>query len=633
MIKILISLLTIILFLTSFSTAQEYSVDRINTELLKGANAVIRKKHIHFEVKDEKSAVLKETVAVTIFTKDEQQYGKKVLWYDKFRDIEQIKGKLFDSQGKLIRELSNKEINDYSAFSDYSLYADTRIKYAELYYDKLPYTIEFFSEIYYDGYINWPTWYSRSNIDPVEHTKFEVVIPKKLLLRYWSNQESVNPTVKSDMYNNYYVWEKFDQLPLTRDAIGEDIEDVATIVMIAPEQFQIEGYKGNMSSWNEFGKWMQRLYNERQVTPEPLLEIVPSLISSATTQREKVAILYKYLQSRTRYVSVQLGIGGWQPFDAAYVHDRGYGDCKALTNYMISLLRIAGITAYPVLINNGSDRHPLIEQFPSNQFNHVVACVPLETDTIWLECTSQTLAFGRISWSNENRGALMITPEGGVVVRTPTSTHLDNTVCKKINAKIAGRNLEGDAFISWNGNKMDNVRPIAIQSSPKEQSQWISSMAGQQGFHVHSYSFDDLENVSGNMNLNFKFTLSTYVTSTGNRIFINPNLIEKVTSVPPEVPERLSPVRYKFPSSTIDTITFSIPADYKIESLPKELSLSASFGNFKSKVIPKDDFTIEYVRQLDIKDYLIPAEKYTEYRNFFMEVAKNDRSQIVLIKK
>lgn len=142
----------------------------------------------------------------------------------------------------------------------------------------------------------------------------------------------------------------------------------------------------------------------------------------------------------------------------------------------------------------------------------------------------------------------------GVVVKTPTSIHLDNTVCKKINAKIAGRNLEGDAVISWNGNKMDNVRPIAIQSSPKEQSQWISSMAGQQGFHIHSYSFDDPENVSGNMNLNFKFTLTTYVTSTGNRMFVNPNIIEKISSVLPEVLERLSPVAYKFPNSTIDTI-------------------------------------------------------------------------------
>lgn len=627
------ALLIVCLCLNSLSLAQEYAVDKIKPELRTGANALIRKHHIHFEVQNEKNALKKETIAVTIFSKDEKGYGEKLIWYDKFTEIEMLEGKLFDSQGNLIRELSKKEISDYSAFRDFSLYEDTRVRVAELYYDKFPYTVEFSTEINYDGYLGWPVWYSRRTMDPVQYTKFEVVIPKTSNLRYWCNQDSVKPSVKSSSYNNHYLWEKFDQLSLTRDVIGEDIEDVATILMIAPESFQIEGYKGNMTSWNEFGKWVLRLYNEKQKKPKSLIDVVPSVISTASTDREKIARLYDYLQTRTRYVSVQLGIGGWQPFDASYVHERGYGDCKALTNYMITLLDIAGIKAYPVLINNGSDRYPLIEEFPSNQFNHVIACVPLENDTVWLECTSQTLAFGRINWSNENRGALMITPEGGVIVRTPKTNHLDNITSKKITAKFTGRNVEGDAYINWNGNKMDNVRPVAIQSSPKEQIQWITSLTKQQGLNVHGYSFNALENSEHNLSLNLNFSLSAYLTSTGNRLFFNPNLIEQITVVPPEVPERISPVRYKYPNTTIDTIIFNIPVEYKIESIPREISLSTSFGNFLSKTTIRDDSTIEYIRRLEILDYSIPAENYSEYRNFFMDVAKNDRSQIVIIKK
>ena len=42
------------------------------------------------------------------------------------------------------------------------------------------------------------------------------------------------------------------------------------------------------------------------------------LIEGASTNLEKIEILYRYLQENTRYVSVQLGIGGWQTFDARH---------------------------------------------------------------------------------------------------------------------------------------------------------------------------------------------------------------------------------------------------------------------------------------------------------------------------
>jgi len=84
------------------------------------------------------------------------------------------------------------------------------------------------------------------------------------------------------------------------------------------------------------------------------------------------------MQDHTRYISIQLGIGGWQPFDAAFVQEHGYGDCKALSNYMVALLKTAGITAYSVLIRPGDYRYTFNESFPSNQFTHVIVCVPFQ---------------------------------------------------------------------------------------------------------------------------------------------------------------------------------------------------------------------------------------------------------------
>jgi hypothetical protein len=69
---------------------------------------------------------------------------------------------------------------------------------------------------------------------------------------------------------------------------------------------------------------------------------------------EKVRTLYNYMQQRTRYVSIQVGIGGWQPFLASVVDEKGYGDCKALAHYMKSILDAVGIrSVYTLVMNKG----------------------------------------------------------------------------------------------------------------------------------------------------------------------------------------------------------------------------------------------------------------------------------------
>ena len=95
-----------------------------------------------------------------------------------------------------------------------------------------------------------------------------------------------------------------------------------------------------------------------------------------------------------RYVSIQLGIGGFKPSAAKFVDEKKYGDCKALTNYMKNLLSVVGIASYPALINAGYNKYPADTRFPSDPFNHVILCVPMEKDTVWLECTSNNAKAG-----------------------------------------------------------------------------------------------------------------------------------------------------------------------------------------------------------------------------------------------
>ena len=149
----------------------------------------------------------------------------------------------------------------------------------------------------------------------------------------------------------------------------------------------------------------------------------------AVDDRAKEIIIYNYLKKNFRYVSIQLGIGGFKPTSAEITDERKYGDCKALSNYMMAVLNCLNIKSYVALVNAGPRQEAVDEDFPCNRFNHMIVCIPGEKDSVWLECTSRTTDFGVLGSFTENRNALLITDSiGGVLVPTPRSRPFENAM-------------------------------------------------------------------------------------------------------------------------------------------------------------------------------------------------------------
>ena len=79
---------------------------------------------------------------------------------------------------------------------------------------------------------------------------------------------------------------------------------------------------------------------------------------------------------------------------------------------MYSILKEAGIVSYYAVVRAGKNANYITEDFPSQQFNHVILCVPVEKRFCLVECTSQTMPAGYLGDFTSDRYALLVDETG-----------------------------------------------------------------------------------------------------------------------------------------------------------------------------------------------------------------------------
>jgi hypothetical protein len=405
------------------------------------------------------------------------------------------------------------------------------------------------------------------------------------------------------------------------------------MVYLAPAKFEIEKYQGDMSTWQGLGKFIYTLNLGRDKLPENIKQAVHQIADPVTNPKEKIAKLYNYMQQNTRYISIQLGIGGLQPFDATYVATRKYGDCKALSNYMYSLLKEAGIKSNYTLVKAGNGKNYFREDFPSDQFNHIILCVPLQKDTVWLECTSQTTPAGYLSGFTSDRPVLLVDEDGGKLVKTPRYGMAQNTQVRKASGQI---NNEGLLTVKINTRyramQQDDLHFLVNGYSHEKQLEYLKRGIDLPHYDVVKFEYKETKSELPVINEILDLTALNYASITGKRLFITPNIISRFSSKLKADETRKYPISLQFEYHDIDTAIIDIPAGYRIEAMPAAVKIESKFGKYSASVDVQPDQII-YYRNIEKFSGQFPPSDYNELVKFYDQLYKADRSRVVLVKK
>ena len=620
-------------FSISAKEAPLYPVSAIPESMKSGMYAVIREQELRFEINSTKNATTYGRIVTTILNPNGQNYAKKVLYYDKYSIIKYFKGISYDAEGKVLKKLKPSDIYDQSQY-DGSLFSDNRLKVADLSHGTYPYTAEFEYEIEEKALLHAPGFrlYSDDEI-AIEKSRYTLIYPTALKPRYKSFKIP-DPKVKIDGDRETLDWNFESIRPDKFEKFGPSSERMIPNIAVAPTHFEYGKYSGKMDSWDSYAQWIISLNTGRDVLPEQTKKRVHELTASVQSKEEKVRILYEYLQSRTRYVGIQLGIGGYQPFEASVVDQTGYGDCKGLSNYMVSMLSEIGIKANYTLIRAGSYESDIDISFPSSQFNHAIVAVPTTTDTLWLECTSQTNPFGYVGDFTGDRHALMITDKGGAIVRTPSYTADDNVQTRK-----------ADVFVEMSGNAKAKVKTTyrglqyengdlnhIINNQYDEQKKWLQKNVKIPAFDIVQFAMVNNKTVVPSAVVNAELMLPRFATASGKRIFLTPNLMNKSTYIPEKLEVRKTNIVLRMPFTDLDTIQYHLPEGIYPEFLPEKVTVKSRFGEYESHYTV-DQGQLLYVRKLKMKKGEFPADSYKEFTDFYKSINKADNTKIVFMSK
>ena len=598
------------------------------TEAAAGDHAsLVRLEEVAFTVERPGRATTRVRRVVTAFgPAGREAAGRFVLVQDGFDRLRRFEGTLRDRSGHVVHELGRGDLT-HEAIG--TIYHELQASRAALYHDAYPFTVEWSYEVEHDGVLGWPTWRPQRGGAPVEQAAFTLVVPAGTTVRALARGVEAH-AAEARGRTEVHRWTVAQRPAPEVEPFGPPAREQLPELRVGTDRFEIGGAPGRLDSWSAFGAWYRRLGDGRRALPEAARAEVRRVVAGARTDREKARRLYRHLQQTTRYVSIQLGLGGWQPFPAEEVFDRRYGDCKALTNYLQALLAEAGVEAEPVLVEAGAGGASLDPDFPDNHFNHVVLRVPMRTgelggdEAVWLECTSPYAAFGHLGAFTEGRHALRITPAGGELIRTPTSPPQANAATREATLRLAADG-SAEADVRWTllGEPRAEALARLSGSTAADRARALAGMTGLSGFDVTALDLGALAAAPDTLAIAATLALPTAARRAAGRLLVPvAPLAGAVPALPPDS-ARTHPLRLGSASATRDSVRLVAPDGYALHRAPPPVEIESPAGRYTLRATSAGDALV-VTRELVVSAPRLPAEAYAEVRAFFDAVARAD---------
>ena len=601
-----------------------------------GADAVIVEFEEEFTMNSAVSGTDKVHKTVKVLNKDGLSAATFIIFTDSFRSLGTFSAQVFLPDGKkqklTRKDLSFNSVSSGLAEDSYAVFMEPVFNY--------PFTVTYdYTVEYSKGIIAFPVFH------PLDMKKlglisasYSLVIPKGTRISHY--ESCLDYTFESKGKKDVHRWTAGALAPVADEHLSVISPKSLPLLYAAPLEFSYGGAAGRQSSWNELGAWLSSLQADADGLPESVKVKVRELSSGAESTFETVKRLYGYLKDRTRYVSIQLGLGGYRPLPASHVAKTGFGDCKALSNYMKAMLGAAGVDSYYFAINTGAESF-LDDVCTVTQMNHAMLAVPLQEngDTLFLECTNASYPLGYRHSGCAGHDILMLDGKGGEKLRI--GAYPDSLRKKARSAEIAVRE-DGSASMTIKDVRFMDFSESFIDFASCGYDAQVEYLMRDWNLQPEKVR---IERITDNFTdypeygrtfipeaeVDFSMESRLYAGKNGNRLFLPLNPLAKTMYI--QKGERRNRIVQDEAYTITDSFVISIPAGYKVESLPPNVALDTVWGSFSSVAVAEgsDGGSIRVNQTLVLRRFDEDKSEYASYKDFAKRVNKAYAAKIVLI--
>lgn len=392
-------------------------------------------------------------------------------------------------------------------------------------------------------------------------------------------------------------------------------------------------------SWSDIAHWYADLSRDRYTLTPALEAKLHELVAGARTQTDSLRAIHRWVAQDFRYVSLSLGLGGYQPRTPQSVLQTMYGDCKDKATIFIALARRLGAKAYPVLLRStgGVERN-----LPSiSQFDHMIAAVARpDSGYVFVDLTSELTPWGQLPPREQGEFGLVVHPDGRAEeVTFPADPVAEN----RAEVELAGDLSTDGMFTGRYTETQSGTQQYSLRSgftrdfTADEQRQIARSIAN----NVFQGAAGDSLQLFNGRDLRAKPRVSVWISggraaqSAGNQMILtlpiqnyaNAALVSDLESRP----LRRFPIdvaEVAGPAETVAALRLRLPEGWRAR-LPDGVTAESEFGSYRAEY-RQEGRDLVVVRRMTGRKGVEPPTKIGALVAWLRAVAKDDVKYIVL---